>query len=122
MYFFSNSPVKWRLTKVVYHHVSCYCDIEKCAVTVNLMAIWTTKANSNYTLRRSSRHTFPVPPSPTRTSLKVGTADAASAMIVDVCGLDEKRGKQGRVDLRGYDKMVSVRFCRGRRFSKGPKF
>jgi hypothetical protein len=55
---------------------------------------------------KRSLRTFPVPPSPTRTSLKVGTPDA-SAMIIEY-DVEEKRGKQSELDVRDCDKVISI--------------
>jgi hypothetical protein len=56
MYFFSNSPVKCRLTKVVFYYVQGMVSSQ---LGMNMVC--------------QERQTFPVPPSPQRTSLKVGT-------------------------------------------------
>jgi hypothetical protein len=54
IYFFSNSPVRCRLTKVVY--------------AISLMLC----SQQNSVRREKNSDTLPVPPSPTRTSLNVG--------------------------------------------------
>lgn len=93
MYFFSNSPVKWRLTKVV------------CRVNCQLwfsygLALCHAREPSlpprNFSIERE--RTFPVPPSPTSTSLKVGMP-LASAMVAvccsGVCGVKCAKSSKG---------------------------
>ena len=53
IYFFSNSPVRCRLTKVVYN-------------------TWISSCKTIWAYARGLWHTFPVPPTPTSTSLNVG--------------------------------------------------
>src|SRR5271155_4401819 len=67
MYFFSNSPVRCLLTKVVYIHDSQY----HCFSYKNKVEIKGKKFGN----------TFPVPPSPTRTSLKVGIMVLSSMLL-----------------------------------------
>jgi hypothetical protein len=84
MYFFSNSPVKWRLTKVVCR-VRCQLWFSYCLVVCHaLRRLWPPRT---FLIEYGRpQRTFPVPPSPTRTSLKVGTLPLASAMIAVCCG------------------------------------
>jgi hypothetical protein len=81
MYFFSNSPVKWRLTKVVWRGVSDVCGQSSAYRAKGLHG-----QNAIARAGRSRFLTFPVPPSPTSTSLKVGTPPcwAVSAMLESV--------------------------------------
>jgi hypothetical protein len=83
MYFFSNSPVRWRLTKVV-----CNQTMLAWAELAQVGAHWRPRSRHNKVATASAGNgancelTLPVPPSPTRTSLKVGIW-GASAML---CG------------------------------------
>lgn len=99
MYFFSNSPVKWRLTKVVCS-VNCQLLFSYCLVVCHaLRRLWLPRTFSIECKR--PQHTFPVPPSPTSTSLKVGTLPAASAMVAvccgGVCGVDCAKSSRGEM-------------------------
>lgn len=97
MYFFSNSPVKWRLTKVV-------CGSVLANVLEEIMKRRSLEPEHEIVPAHDSRlgavgrtlcsdrkqdwgsfagpQTFPVPPSPTSTSLKVGGTCAPDASAI----------------------------------------
>jgi hypothetical protein len=83
MYFFSNSPVRWRFTKVVYSGIVSGLRLVR---TARLAIDKCERCRSCTESQRIGRLTLPVPPSPTSTSLKVGTLFAASAIVAVCCG------------------------------------
>lgn len=83
IYFFSNSPVKWRLTNVVCSFLGQRCSLQGSLSTITGKT-WKPQMRGITPENPSKRTllTFPVPPSPTSTSLKVGTSVAIMAVVI----------------------------------------